>query len=96
MAGQIITPSPSLRTGNIFPLLVGIVCFGLLAYMLVETAIQIVIPPPAHRLVLVQDIPVPSVLPAKFLPFVKNVPQKDWHQEYQYDLIILTSKLLTR
>lgn len=77
MAEQIITPTQSLRTGKVFSGLLGIVCFGLLAYMLVETAIQIVIPPPAHRLELVQDIPLPSVLPAKFLPFVKNVPQKE-------------------
>jgi DNA-binding beta-propeller fold protein YncE len=77
MAEQIITPARRLRTGKVFPRLMGIVCFGLLAYVLVETAIQVVIPPPAHRLVLVQDIPVPSVLPAKFLPFVKNVPQKE-------------------
>jgi hypothetical protein len=77
MAEQIITPGRRSRTGKVLPWLIGIVCFGLLAYMLVETAIQIVIPPPALRLVLVQDIPVPSVLPAKFLPFVKNVPQKE-------------------
>jgi hypothetical protein len=36
--------------------------------------VQIVVPPPAHHLVQVQDIPVPSALPNKFLPFVKNVP----------------------
>ncbi len=77
MAEQIITPAQRLRTGKILPLLIGIVCFGFLTYILVETAIQIVIPPPALRLVLVQDIPVPSALPTKFLPFVKHVPQKE-------------------
>lgn len=61
---------------RVFFVLLGMVCFGILGYLLVATTLQIVIPPPAHHLTLVQDIPVPSVLPNKFLPFVKNAPQK--------------------
>jgi hypothetical protein len=77
MAEQIITPLQRLRTGNVLSWLFGILCFGSLVYILVGTTIQVVIPPPAHRLTLVQDIPLPSVLPAKFLPSVKEVPQKE-------------------
>ncbi|GAC1426035.1 MAG: hypothetical protein NVSMB54_11770 [Ktedonobacteraceae bacterium] len=77
MAEQVIHPPRRVRVSTLFSLLLGIVCFGILAYLLVETALQIVNAPPAHRLVIVQDIPVPSALPTKFLPFVKNVPQQE-------------------
>lgn len=76
MAEQVIHPSRQIQESRLFSWLIGIVCFGILAYLLAETALQIVIPPPAHRLVFVQDVPLPSVLPTKFLPFVKNVPSK--------------------
>lgn len=76
MAEQVIhPPAQKARVNTLFSWLIGILCFGVLAYLLVETTIQIVIPPPAHRLLFVQDVPVPSVLPAKFLPFVKNTAQ---------------------
>src|SRR6266700_1681951 len=48
--------------GRVFILLLGIASFGILAYLLVEVAYQFVVPPPAHRLLFVQDIPLPSVL----------------------------------
>jgi DNA-binding beta-propeller fold protein YncE len=49
---------------RVFTLLVGIVCFGLLGYLLFQISHQFLVPPPAHRLILVQDIPLPSGLPA--------------------------------
>ena len=66
MAGTPITSSPSkgLRAGRVFILLMGIASFGILAYLLAQVAYQIVVPPPAHQLILVQDIPLPSGLPA--------------------------------
>ena len=48
--------------GRVFILLIGIASFGVLAYLLVEVAYQFVVPPPAHRLLFVQDIPLPSGL----------------------------------
>jgi DNA-binding beta-propeller fold protein YncE len=48
--------------GRVFILLLGIASFGILAYLLVEVAYQFVVPPPAHRLLFVQDIPLPSGL----------------------------------
>ncbi len=62
MAGTPITSSPSkgLRAGRIFILLIGIASFGILAYLVAQVAYQMVVPPPAHRLLFVQDIPLPS------------------------------------
>ncbi len=52
--------SRSFGVGRKFSLLIGIASFGILAYLLVQVAYQIVVPPPAHRLLFVQDIPLPS------------------------------------
>lgn len=50
--------------GRVFTLLIGIACFSLLGYLLVQVAHQFLVPPPAHRLILVKDIPLPSGLPS--------------------------------
>src|SRR5579872_96379 len=50
--------------GRIFTLLIGFVCFSLLAYLLIQIIQQFVVPPPARRLILVQDVPLPSGLPS--------------------------------
>jgi DNA-binding beta-propeller fold protein YncE len=47
---------------RLFVWILGIVSFGLLAYLLAHVAYQMVVPPPAHRLLFVQDIPLPSGL----------------------------------
>ncbi len=62
MAGAAIASSPSkgLRAGRIFILLIGIASFGILVYLVVQVAYQMVVPPPVHRLLFVQDIPLPS------------------------------------
>src|SRR2546430_16441916 len=54
--------SQGFGVGRVFILLLGIASFGILAYLLVEVAYQFVVPPPAHRLLFVQDIPLPSGL----------------------------------
>jgi len=66
MATKVKESSPPRRfgVGTAFSWVAGIVCFGLLAYLLVAIVHQIVVPPPAHRLVLIQDIPLPSGLGA--------------------------------
>lgn len=51
-----------LGIGRIFFVLMGIASFGILAYLLVQVTYQFVVPPPAHRLLFVQDIPLPSGL----------------------------------
>jgi DNA-binding beta-propeller fold protein YncE len=50
--------------GRVFTWIFGIVSFGLLAYLLAHVAYQMFVPPPAHRLLFVQDIPLPSGLGA--------------------------------
>src|SRR5258707_4316806 len=65
MAAQAQAVSPSKRSGVrwVFLLITGIACFGLLAYLLFQIVDQFVVPPPAHRLILIQDVPLPSGLP---------------------------------
>jgi hypothetical protein len=48
--------------GRVFTWLFGIVSFGLLVFLLAQVVHQIVVPPPAPRLVLLQDVPLPSGL----------------------------------
>ncbi len=54
--------SRGFRMGRIFTWLLGIASFGILAYLLAQVAYQIFVPPPAHRILFVQDIPLPSGL----------------------------------
>src|SRR5947209_10920655 len=64
MAKKSTTSSDSKGSGvsKVFVWILGIVSFGLLAYLLTHVAYQMVVPPPAHRLLFVQDIPLPSGL----------------------------------
>ncbi|HZO76188.1 MAG TPA: hypothetical protein VFB60_28585 [Ktedonobacteraceae bacterium] len=73
MAGPAVAPpappAPSSKTGglritSIFTWLMGLVSFGLLAFMLAHVFYQIAVPPPAQRVLFVQDIPLPSGLGA--------------------------------
>lgn len=65
MVGQAQASSPTKRSVArwIFTLVTGIVCFSFLAYLLFQIVDQFVVPPPAHRLILIQDVPLPSGLP---------------------------------
>src|SRR5713101_3584206 len=65
MAVQTKAPPQSRRfgLGRVFTVIAGIVCFGLLGYLLLQIVTQFVVPPPARRLILVQDVPLPSGLP---------------------------------
>lgn len=92
MAAQSITTSDPKRSGvsRVFTLLIGIVSFGILAYLLAQVAYQIAVPPPAHRLLFVQDIPLPSGLgatsPGQTNPLAPGVEQQFDHFDFQaYD-----------
>jgi hypothetical protein len=92
MAAQSITTSDSKRSGvsRVFTWLIGIASFGILAYLLAQVAYQIVVPPPAHRLLFVQDIPLPSGLgatsPGQTNPLAPGVEQQFDHFDFQaYD-----------
>jgi len=98
MAVQTKTPpqkappqAKSSGASRVFTLLAGIVCFGLLAYMFVQIIHQIVVPQPAHRLVLIQDVPLPSGLgatsPGQTNPLAPGVSQDFDHFDFQaYDV----------
>src|ERR1700688_4886494 len=55
------SPRPRSR-GRVFTWLLGIVSVSILVYMLSAIVHQIVVPPPAQRLIIVQDIPLPGAL----------------------------------
>jgi len=68
MAKQTVnSPTPrGFGAGRIFIWLVGLLCFGVFAYFIVQVMIQFVTPSSIHRLQLVTDIPLPSIeVPAK-------------------------------
>jgi hypothetical protein len=64
MVAQAKSPAKRSGLGRVFTLMIGIICFSLLGYLLFQIVYQFVVPPPAHRLILVQDIPLPSGLPS--------------------------------
>jgi DNA-binding beta-propeller fold protein YncE len=93
MAAQSISTSDPKRSGvsRIFTWLIGIASFGILAYLLAQVAYQIAVPPPAHRLLFVQDIPLPSGLgatsPGQTNPLAPGVEQQFDHFDFQaYDV----------
>jgi hypothetical protein len=55
---------PTLRASGLFIWLAGTICVALLAYVVVGVVRQLVVAPPALRLVLVRDVPLPSGLGA--------------------------------
>lgn len=57
-----ITPQKSSPGRRILFWVSAIVSFGILGYMIVVVAHQLLVPPPAQRLIIVQDIPLPSGL----------------------------------
>ncbi len=56
------------RVGRVFIWLAGMVCYGFLLSVLVLIARQILVPPPAHRILLVRTIPLPEGLKAQGAP----------------------------
>src|SRR6516162_8343858 len=66
MAKKSKTSSDSKGSGcsRLFVWMVGIVSFGLLVFLLAQVVHQIVVPSPAQRLILIQDVPLPSGLGA--------------------------------
>src|SRR5438552_12749036 len=57
-----ILTAPQKPGGRILTWISGIISFGLLGYLILVVAHQMLVPPPAQRLVIVQDIPLPSGL----------------------------------
>lgn len=89
MAGPAVAPSapPASKAGglhitSIFTWLIGLASFSLLAFMLAHVFYQIAVPPPAQRILFVQDIPLPSGLgatsPGQTDPLAPGA-QQDFH-----------------
>src|SRR5258705_4872573 len=72
MMDQSILTSPprtaAARVGTVFAWLAGIVCFGFLLSILVLIARQMIVPPPAPRIILMRNIPLPEGLKTKVAP----------------------------
>ncbi|HEY0754715.1 MAG TPA: hypothetical protein VGD98_12185, partial [Ktedonobacteraceae bacterium] len=63
MAALSPNAAPRMSTrGRVFTWLLGILSISVLLYMMSAIVHQIVVPPPAQRLVIVQDIPLPGAL----------------------------------
>jgi DNA-binding beta-propeller fold protein YncE len=77
--------------GRVFVWIIGIVSFVLLVFLLVQVVHQFVAPPPTSRLVLVQDVPLPSGLgpasPGHTNPLDPGIQQPFDHFDFQaYDV----------
>ena len=82
------------RVGRVLTWLAGIVCFGFLLSAIVLIARQIIVPPPAHRIVLVRTIPLPEGLKAKGAPDSLAPGQsQDW-DGFDFQAIDPTTHLL--
>jgi hypothetical protein len=55
-------PQKESHGGRIFFWVSAIVCFGLLAHLIIIVAHQFLVPPPAQRLIIIQDVPLPNGL----------------------------------
>ncbi len=60
--------TPAAGGRSVFAWLSGIVCFGLLLLVTVLIGHQIIVPPPAPRVILVRNIPLPEGLKTKGAP----------------------------
>src|SRR5947209_19987150 len=71
MAAKSVPSSPqqSFSLSNILIWLFGLISFGLLLSLIFRLILQIATPTPHFRLVFVEDVALPSVLPNKRMPF---------------------------
>src|SRR6266568_5006240 len=91
----ITTPrSPAARVGRVLIWLSGIVCFGLLLSVIALIARQIIIPPPAQRILLVGSIPLPEGLKAKGAPDSLAPGQSQNFDSFDFQAIDPTTHLL--
>src|SRR5690348_7721425 len=79
-----------LGVSRVFTVLLGLASLSLLVYMLAHVVYQVVVPSPAHRILFVEDIPLPSGLgatsPGQTDPLAPGVQQDFDHFDFQaYD-----------
>src|SRR6266581_8972460 len=91
----ITTPrSPAARVGSVLTWLSGIVCYGFLLSMVVLIARQIIVPPPAHRVILVRTIPLPEGLKDKGAPDTLEPGEAQDFDNFAFQAIDPTTHLL--
>lgn len=63
MAGKAVTStlSKGIGTGKLLSWLLGLLCFGLLVFLLLQVIIQFMTPPPVSHVQLLKDVPLPGV-----------------------------------
>ncbi len=91
----ITTPrSPAARVGRVLTWLSGIVCCVFLLSVLALIARQIIVPPPAHRIILVGALPLPEGLKAKGAPDSLEPGQSQNWDAFGFQAIDPTTHLL--
>ncbi len=91
----ITTPrSPAARVGRVLTWLAGMVCYGFLLSVLVLIARQIIVPPPAHHILLVRTIPLPEGLKDKGAPDSLAPGQTQFFDFFGFQAIDPTTHLL--
>jgi hypothetical protein len=97
MAQRFITTprSPAAaRVGSLLTWLAGMVCYGFLLCVLVLIARQIIVPPPAHRVILVRTLPLPEGLKAKGAPDSLVPGQSQFFDTFGFQAIDPSTHLL--
>jgi hypothetical protein len=82
------------RVGSLLTWLSGMVCYGFLLSVLVLIARQILVSPPAHRILLVRTVPLPEGLKAKGAPDSLAPGQTQFFDFFGFQAIDPTTHLL--
>src|SRR5438067_6153194 len=86
--------TPAAGGRSVFTWLSGIVCFGLLLSVLGLIAHQMIIPPPAPRLILMRNLPLPEGLKAKGAPDSLDAATSQFFDGFDFQSIDSNTHLL--
>src|SRR5262249_16053016 len=86
--------SPTIRVRSVLIWLSGMVCFGFLLSVIVLIARQIIVPPPAQRILLVSAIPLPEGLKVKGAPASLAPGRSQDFDGFDFQAIDPTTQLL--
>src|SRR5215831_13760444 len=86
--------TPAAGGRRVFTWLSGIVCFGLLFLVAVLIAHQVIVPPPAPRVILLRNIPLPEGLKAKGAPDTLTPATSQFFDGFDFQSIDSNTHLL--
>ncbi len=66
--------SPTPRSNRFVVWVVGIICFGILLFILGQFVVEIFAPAPPPRFKFIKDLPLPSAVPTRFIPHLYDIP----------------------